>query len=110
MCDAKKGQAITRQRASNPTLQCFLALVGFCTMKSIVASAMEFMIAETNPFGASRIGPFARHRSNSSAIFAMVLWPAARVAGVISSETPSCASARLFSGLDTAQRIQLDQI
>ena len=29
---------------------------------------------------------------------AIVLWASARVSGVISSETPSCASARLFSG------------
>jgi hypothetical protein len=69
-------------------------------MKSIVASAMEFMITETNPFGASRIGPFKRHRSISSAIFAMVLWPAARVAQYLIKLSFGAARGKHFGKID----------
>ncbi len=51
------------------------------------------------------IGPWARARSSKSATAAMILCPAARVSGVISSDTPSCASARRFSGFAIAQFI-----
>ena len=40
---------------------------------------------------------------------AMAWWPAARLAGVISSDTPSSASARRSSRCVVAQRIQFDQ-
>jgi hypothetical protein len=78
-------------------------------MKSIVASATEFMSATTKPLGAFCIGPLARTRSSNSATGAMVLCPAARVFEVISSDTPSCASALRFLGLDNAQVIQFRQ-
>ncbi len=78
-------------------------------MKSIVASAIEFMSAATNAIGTSRKGPPARLRSINSAMPAIVWCPAARLAGVISSETPSSARARRCSGWATAQRVQFDQ-
>ena len=78
-------------------------------MKSIVVSASEFMIDKTKLIDASRIAPVVRHRSMSSATPAMVLWPSARVSGVISSETVNCARARLLSGSEMTQCIQFDQ-
>jgi hypothetical protein len=65
-------------------------------MKSIVASASEFMIATAKSIGVLRKEPLLRIRSINSAKPAMVSCAAARVADVISSETLSCASARRF--------------
>jgi hypothetical protein len=56
-------------------------------MKSIVVSAIEFIIAATKVIGASFIGPFARARSRSAAMNAISLCDAARASAVMSSET-----------------------
>lgn len=60
--------AIIRQSASNPALQCFSAFGGSFIMKSMVASAVAFMSAETKARLASRMGPRALTCSMSSAI------------------------------------------
>src|SRR6202042_1578122 len=49
-----------RHRAPNPAWLGSSACAGSLTMKSIVASASEFISALTNAIGASRSGPSAR--------------------------------------------------
>src|SRR5580700_11672406 len=86
-----------RHSASKPSLQCFFALVESWLIRSIVASAVEFISATTKPIGAFDRGPLARIRSSMSAMAAIVLCTAARVSGVSSSDTPSwCQYPPLF--------------
>ena len=54
---------------------------------SLVASATEFMIATTKPMGLTPHRAAGANVSSNPATPAIVLWPAARVSSVISSET-----------------------
>jgi hypothetical protein len=94
--------------AANPDLLWSSARAGSPAMKSIVVSASEFTTATTNSIGASCIGPSARARSSIPPNSVIARSAAARVSGVMSSEAPSRASARLWPGFNVPQRIQFD--
>jgi hypothetical protein len=95
-------------RAANPERLCSSARAGSPAMKSIVVSASESTAATTKSIGASCSGPRARARSSIPPNSVIARSAAARVAGVMSSEAPSRASARRWPGFNVPQRIQFD--